>query len=52
MSLEEEEHSGCSSNFFHGVWTSKDLGSGAPCLLCSSCALTGGVQLFGPAVLE
>lgn len=43
MSMEEEEHSGDSSNFFCGVWTRKDLGSGAPCLLCPSCALIGEV---------
>lgn len=34
MSIEEEEHSGGSSNFFHGVWTRKGLDSGAPGLLC------------------
>lgn len=40
--MEEEERSGGSSSFFSGVWTRKDLGSGALCLLCLSCALIGG----------
>lgn len=48
MSVEEEGDSVGSRNFFHGVWTSKDLGSGAPCLLCPLCALTRGVQPCEP----
>lgn len=48
MSVEEEEDSGGSRNFCHGVWISKDLGSGAPCLLCPLCALIGGVPPCEP----
>lgn len=48
MSVEEEEDSGGFRNFLHGVCTSKDLGSGAPCLLCLLCALIGGVQPCEP----
>lgn len=48
ISIEDEEDSGGSRVFVHGVWTSKDLGSGVPCLLCPLCALIGGVQLCEP----
>lgn len=48
MSMGGEEHCEGSSNFFCGVWTRKDLGLGAPCLLYPLCALIEGVQTSGP----